>query len=73
MISKQGCHHRRLVLAENIEVQQCSRGRVHLTIGNMTLRLRPSDFIATATALKVAADRMEVDGAEAATVTRLLC
>ena len=67
------CRHRKLVVGEGCQVEECSRGTVHVVIGNMTLRMRPEAFLSVATALGMAANRLEGDGAIPGTVTRMLC
>jgi hypothetical protein len=65
--------HTTLVVGETCRVDQCSSGAIHLTLGNLTIRISPADLLATATALKHAAARLEnsMTGGEAS--TRLLC
>lgn len=65
---------RRLVTSEHCHVEQCSEaGTVHVRFGDLTLRLRPNDFVELATALRLAANRLETSGAEPLTTIRLLC
>jgi hypothetical protein len=67
------CRHTTLVVGETCRVEQCSRGTIHLVLGDLTLRVSAATFLATATALNVAARRVETTGLEASTATRLLC
>jgi len=67
------CHHTTLVVGETCRVEQCSKGTIHLVLGDLTLRVSPSAFMATATALGVAARRLDSAGSHAGTATRLLC
>ncbi len=68
---EQGCCHFTVVVGPNCRVEQCEHGTVHVSLGDMTLRLRPESFQALATALGVAAGRIETT--EPASATRLLC
>ena len=73
MQSRRSCRHRKLVVGETCQVEECSHGTIHVALGNVTLRLSPERFLAAVTALRVAADRLERDGTAAAPVaTRLL-
>lgn len=67
------CQHQTLVVGETCRVERCSHGRIHLVLGDMTLRVSESAFMATATALGVAARRLDAVAAEAPVATRLLC
>ena len=72
-MSEASCTHTTLVVGETCRVERCSQGTIHLVLGNLTLRVSASSFLATATALGVAARRLEaVDGTDAG-ATRLLC
>ena len=71
MKTPQACHHKKLVVGETCKVEQCSHGTVHLTLGDVTLRLRADGFLAVAAAIGVAANRVEV--AAPVPPTRLLC
>jgi hypothetical protein len=71
MRSPHDCDQRRLVIGENCRVEQCSHGTLHVTLGDVTLRMKAPNFLAITTALQVAANRMEPH--EAAPATRLLC
>lgn len=62
---------RKLVIGENCRVEQCGHGVVHVTLGDVTLRMKSSNFVAIATAFQVASNRIE--SFETAPVTRLLC
>lgn len=67
------CDHRRLVTSELCQVEQCSRGTVHVRLGELTLHLRPQDFVALATALRTATNRLDASAVEPLLATRLLC
>ena len=71
-MSNSSCQHTTLVIGETCCVEQCSDGTIRLLLGDLTLRVSASAFLATATALNVAARRMEPAGLEPSTVTRLL-
>ena len=73
MPSEASCHHRSLVVGSHCRVEQCSRGHIHVTLGDVTLRLRPKEFIAAATALHLAAGRLDPPDPESPSATRLLC
>lgn len=66
------CLHRRLVTSELCHVEQCSRGTIHVRLGELTLHLRPGDFVAIATALAKASHGVDSPELEATTTTRLL-
>jgi len=70
MTSQKGCSHETLVVGESCRVEQCSHGRVLITLGDLTLRVSPGVLIATAKALGLAAARLDT---EEGRVTRLLC
>ncbi len=67
------CDHRRLVTSELCHVEQCSLGTVHVRLGDLTLHLRPRDFVAIATALRTATNRLDASEVEPVLATRLLC
>lgn len=67
------CQHTTLVVGETCRVEQCSRGTIHLVLGDLTLRVSESSFLTTATALGVAARRLEAKGGHGSAATRLLC
>lgn len=71
--SPRPCDHRRLVTSELCHVEQCSRGTIHLRLGDLTLHLRPQDFVAIATALRTATNRLDASEVESLLATRLLC
>lgn len=73
MHPNRSCDHTALVVGQHCRVEQCSHGHVHVTLGDLTLRLRPGDFIATAAALEVAARRLDTSQLESSSTTRLLC
>lgn len=53
------CGHRRLVAEGGCRVDQCGHGTVHLTIGDVTLRLSAAAFQSLAATLGQAAARVE--------------
>lgn len=73
MPAPSSCLHRRLVTSELCHVEQCSRGTIHVRLGEITLHLRPQDFVSIAAALRMASNRVESPELEPATATRLLC
>jgi len=54
-------------------VEQCSRGTIHVRLGEITLHLRPQEFVSIAAALRMASNRVDSPELEPATATRLLC
>jgi hypothetical protein len=71
--SPRPCHHRRLVSSELCHIEQCSRGTIHVRLGELTLHLRVQDFVAIATALRTATNRLDPSEVEPLLATRLLC
>lgn len=67
------CTHRRLVTSELCHVEQCSHGTIHVRLGELTLHLRPQDFVAIAAALRAATNRLDASEVEPVLATRLLC
>ena len=57
------CAHRRLVCGSHFQVEQCAHGTVHLTVGDVTLRMSPSMFQALAATLQEAT--LQVEGWDA--------
>jgi hypothetical protein len=50
---------KRLVAEGGCRVEQCSHGNIHVSIGNVTLRMKPAEFKAAAAALDIAAGKLE--------------
>lgn len=67
------CRHRRLVTSELCHVEQSSEGTVHVRLGELTLHLRPQDFVAISTALRTATNRLDAADLDPVVATRLLC
>lgn len=72
-MTKSACQHQTLVVGETCRVERCSRGTIHLVLGDLTLRVSESAFVATATALGVAARRLDSVSQGTPATTRLLC
>lgn len=72
-MSRSNCEHTTLVVGETRRVERCSQGMIHLVLGDLTLRVSESSFLTTATALGVAARRLEVQGGHGNAAIRLLC
>jgi len=66
------CQHRRVVVGESCRIDQCSHGTVYVHMGDVTLRLQPDAFLEAATAIGVAAQRID-SVLEPGRATRLLC
>ncbi len=63
----------RLVSEKNCRVEKCSHGNVHVSIGNLTLRMKPAEFKKAAKALWVAAQKLDDEIEEGAPANTLLC
>lgn len=53
------CRHHRLVSSRLCRVERCEHGTVHVTLGDLTLRMRADDLRELADALGVAAARVD--------------
>ena len=63
----------RLVSERNCRVERCSHGNLHVSIGSVTLRMKPADFKSAVDALVVAAAKLEHDLDEVVPADTLLC
>ncbi len=60
-------------LLRSNESNQIAAWLIHLVLGDLTLPVSESSFLTTATALGVAARRLEAKGGHGSAATRLLC
>lgn len=64
----ESCHHHNLISTRVCRVEQCDHGTIHVTIGDLTLRMRETDLREIARALGSAVERIEPPAA-----SRLMC
>ena len=55
------CQHRMLAHGKRHQISQCSRGTVHVTVANTTLRFRQDEFMALAETAKAAQRALALD------------
>ncbi len=61
MKPQSGCHHRLLSRSANCRVVHCTHGKVHLSVGALTLQLEQEQLAELATTLEVAMERLRGD------------